>query len=905
MANLYNDEISNFIKSSSSITNDPLGLASGLSDKKKSIAKSTPWDQDPSANKDEVFWKPILIDPARWNKLYPYRLLVIDVNTTGKPRVVSGDSKASGGVQKYVGPEQGIEYIITQTADPGNWEMVLPITPQQLQIQDQFSINTSATMRGILEEHNGVKFKMITAAGTTGIWPQKPTKGGSIKQPSSLETIFSGTIESFGNVTEGIGRVANAFTGKHPNHAGDALKPEETSAGDFSTGYYQAMYLGQFLERYVQAKKDPANKGWRLVFDMPKQNQSFIVSPQAFNFSQSAQKPNEMMFNLQFKAWKRIDLEQNITPASSELPELSANLFQRIVGTIEETRRTLSQSTNLVKAVRSDFQRPFNVLRQASLAIKDVGGLVFSVIDLPRQIIEDAKDSIQDSLLNVSTAFNRGVSNRGGSAGNSSGSNLYNPLSSKFTSTASKAGAIVDSMVIRQSANEGLSFDEVSSGALGDDAAERLETDPLNNVFQNPEENFDLFNEISVEDLQLTSAQQDAVDEEIERIRLLTINDFRDFRNELLSLSTDISNNFGAGHQTYSDIYRVPQPRERALPLTIEENEILAALFESIQALDLLTSTKKYDDLNEQNPLEFVGGLADESGISFEQFSSKLLVPVPFGLTIEELAARYMGDVNKWLEIATLNKLRSPYIDEEGFQLILLSNADGRQFNIDNAEEKLFVGQKIILQSLTIPPFSRKIISIEKISDNNYLITVDGLANLDSLTTVDNARIKAFLPGTVNSQNQIYIPTNQPSDEDDRTFDIPGLNPSNLTKLSKVDFLLTDDFDIAINSVGDLRLANGLTNLIQALKIKIKVKKGTLLRHLDFGLGLEHGVSIADIEQGQILKELNEMIRGDSRYDFIESLTFTLRGPTLGIDLSVRLANNTGIVPISFNTRIV
>ena len=32
------------------------------------------------------------------------------------------------------------------------------------------AINTSATLRGVLEEHNGVKFKMINAAGSFGVW---------------------------------------------------------------------------------------------------------------------------------------------------------------------------------------------------------------------------------------------------------------------------------------------------------------------------------------------------------------------------------------------------------------------------------------------------------------------------------------------------------------------------------------------------------------------------------------------------------------------------------------------------------------------------------------------------------------------------------------------------------------
>ena len=297
--------------------------------------------------------------------------------------------------------------------------------------------------------------------------------------------------------------------------------------------------------------------------------------------------------------------------------------------------------------------------------------------------------------------------------------------------------------------------------------------------------------------------------------------------------------------------------------------------------------------------------MADEAGIDFDAESpSKFLVPVPFGLSIEELSARYLGDPDKWIEIVTINKLRSPYIDEDGFELNLLSNAEGRQFNIDDFENKLFIGQKIILKSDTTPSFSRKITSVEKISDNNFLVNVDGLANLDNLTIVNNARIQGFLPGTVNSQNQIYIPSSRPAQEDDRVFEISHLDEQNLTKVSKVDFLLTENFDIALNSLGDFRLSNGLTNLVQALKLKIRTRKGSLLRHLDFGLGLNHGISVADIESGDLVSVLNQMVQADPRFSSISKVSFRLAGSTLAIDMVINVANSTGIVPITFDIRV-
>lgn len=881
--------------------NNELGLSTGTGVEEVTVDKPglMPWTGNSDLINPEAFWKPIKIEGSRWNKLYPYRLLVVDVSKPGKPKIVSSNSNnATRSTSTVLSSERGstgLEYVISQQVLSGGWEITLPITPQQLKIVDQFSINTVATMRGIVEEHNGVKFKIISASGTTGIWPLKPTQGGKIASPTSIGPIFGGTLEATGAALGGIDNIASAFSGKHPNKASTPQKPEQTAYGEFSTGYYQALYLGQFLERYAQAKKNPDYKGWRLVFDIPKQNQSFIVTPVAFEMAQSEQKPNQIMFSFQLKAWKRINLQDDKTPGG-ELPKLETEQFQRIVNTISATRRALGKAKNLVAAVRSDSAAIFNILRQGSLAVKDLTGVVISTADLPDQIIQDANSAIQESLVNLQGDFPPTL---GSQASANDGTVLSDPQSA----SSGNAGDVIKYSNELQKINEGLSAEQVAAGDLGADAAARQDTNPLNNVFASPETNFDLFNSISVDGLNLNVRQRLAIEEELDRVRLLTINDFRDFRQELVRLARDIADNFGAGNQTYANIYGFPDPKSRPIPMTDEENEILQSIFESVQAFDLLTATKQYDDFSITNALDFVGGLANESGIDFQIASSKLLVPVPFGLTIEEISGRYLNDSSKWLEIVTLNKLRSPYIDETGYVYPMLSNAEGRQFNVNDSQKNLFVGQKITILSNTQPPISRKIVSVEKIGDENYLVTVDGLDDLDVFKTSDKARMQGYLPGTVNSQNQIYIPVDAPSDPDDRTFSVANVPDTSLNKLAKIDWLLTENFDVAINSVGDFRFASGLTNLIQALKMKIKTQKGSLLKHLDYGIGITHGISVADIENGAIIKSLNAMIASDNRFQSVDSIKIRLVGATMTIDMVVKIANGTGILPITFDVR--
>ncbi|HLD91595.1 MAG TPA: hypothetical protein VI911_11410 [Patescibacteria group bacterium] len=882
--------------------NNQLGFNDSSSKEKSTgiSAQVEPWDINKS-KKEESFFPANFIDGKRWDRVYPYRLMVIDIRTK---RVITSE----GGTMRPMDVDtsyfqHGTDFSLTQTMTQSlGWIVDLPITPQQLSITDQFAINTSATMRGVVEEHNGVKFKLISVQGTTGIWPNRPTQGAKLKSPTILGSLFGGTFEALTGVVQGIKQVQSAFTGQHPNRLADAASPQSTGSLT-ETGYYKAHLMAQFFERYAQEKKKAVNKHWRLVFNIPKQNQSFIVTPLTFNWNQNQQRPNEVIFSFQLKAWKRVDISTNETGVKAELPDLSPNALQRIITGINGARATLAASMNLLRAVRSDFRKPLDILRQTALAVKDLGGLAFAVVDLPSSIIGDYKSSIKESLSITKNAFKRGVDNGGNrvSTGNSISSIGINI---KTQSLTAGAGAAVNAIVSESNRFEGLSTQAVADGALGLEASQSLQTSALDSVFENPEENFELFNSVSLDDLILTPQQQALVDNELEIIRLTTVNDHRESRNELEKLMNDLSNYFGAGNQTYSDVYGLPDPKERIIPMTLEENEILESLMEAIQSYDLLIATKEWDDNKIESPLEYVGGLANEAGINFEQYTSKYLAPVPFGLTIEEIAARYLGNPDRWIEIVTLNNLRSPYIDEEGFYYNLLSNGEGRQITVDDSLNQLYIGQNIVLSSNTVPAFIRKIINVEKISDTNYLITVDGLDNLDNLTTAGAAKLQGYLPGTANSQNQIYIPINTPAEEDDRTFEIPYLDEKHLTKLSKVDWLLTDQGDLAINSVGDLRLSNGLTNLIQALKLKIKIKKGTLLRHLDYGLGLEHGMSVADIENGEIIKALNKMIEDDPRFDSIERITIKLVGPTLAIDMAVKLANQSGILPINFDVNL-
>ena len=94
--------------------------------------------------------------------------------------------------------------------------------------------------------------------------------------------------------------------------------------------------------------------------------------------------------------------------------------------------------------------------------------------------------------------------------------------------------------------------------------------------------------------------------------------------------------------------------------------------------------------------------------------------------------------------------------------------------------------------------------------------------------------------------------------------------------------------------------AAGLTNLIQALKIKLFTERGSILTDPSFGISIAPGRSIADIKVDDLLKDIGGLILKDARFESIDSLEISLNGPTLEISLKVVLANRLGVVPITF-----
>lgn len=781
------------------------------------------------------------IDFRRWNQYFPYQFLVVEESKNGD---YTTDNK---------------------------WIFTLPFPPESLDYHMPMATTLTPTLSGTIEENNGIPIRPITLTGTLGVMPLRGH--ADIHEHTPVMTaIFSGTVQN------GV-RLANNFITPQENLV-DKDTLDRSLAETTTTGYYQMRLFKQFLEDFTALKKTKDGAKRFLAFAMNKDEALYLVSLNHCTFRKTKDSPLEYMYNLTMQAYKRIKVSGLKQPfADAYAPSVrDPNKLAQVLNSINKARKVLADAVSTLEAVRGDIDAAlFEPVRQLTLFCKQLIGLPLVTADLPKNILSDCRYAILE-YMGLGAAF-QGVDG----ALDTQKKSIYD--------AADKLGQYFN----RESQTG--QFDQASSGDVS--AQHETDQDEAMDPFHNPSNFYDLFSNIPVSALRLSPKIINKINGDRAQATAQTRLDFEKTRDQISQVLADFEAAVNLGDATFNATYSRP-----AIPViheaTKEDYKVIYSLNDTITQLGFLAATREINQFQVKS-VDVMAGLAARSGIAFQRPISKFSVPFPYGSTLEQLSYRYLGTPDRWLEIVALNGLRTPYVDETGFSLPLLTN--GKESNIIVSDiSNLSVGQQVTLYSSDTTKTVRRIDAIKELAPGQYELTLDGDSDLDRYTTYGRANLHTFLPGTVNSQQLIYIPSNvEPGFRTLETKAIPGINEFDpLIEVGGIDMLLSDTNDIIVTSDGDNRWAIGMANIIQMTRIELSTLRGKLMDHPGFGLPITPGISIADTSATDIIQSIRDMFTQNPSFEALESAKVSIEGGAASISIAAFIKGTSQLLPLTF-----
>ena len=430
---------------------------------------------------------------------------------------------------------------------------------------------------------------------------------------------------------------------------------------------------------------------------------------------------------------------------------------------------------------------------------------------------------------------------------------------------------------------------------------------------------FGIFDNTLITQVPLSPEERNLIDDKKKRINLFTRDDFIDIRNTLVKARDQLVDIRGLSDTDYNRVKGRASIAKQTNATNQDINDILQ-VNQAIKSVEFVLANQFQLQTSFVDPFALARTNANNPDVTIGDYNSGFLVKMGYDQDLRQLARNFLGDEERWIDIAIANGLKPPYIDEIGQRLPLIANGRLNKVTIretDDAgrlnKDKFYINQVIFVQSDAVKfPDQRVIINIEQVPiSGDIILELDGEENLDQYKISANAHIRVFKPNTINSNFYVLIPTEQELDDTRRVSDPWFLRTSpEEEKRLKVDLAIDENGELNMSQAGDLNLSYGLDNGAQALRLKIGVSQSELRRHQNFGLVNLVGRTNLDIEtlRATLGDSINRAIEADERFDRIESLNITYSvdrenpdGNTgMNVRMAVRIAGSGSVIPISF-----
>lgn len=425
---------------------------------------------------------------------------------------------------------------------------------------------------------------------------------------------------------------------------------------------------------------------------------------------------------------------------------------------------------------------------------------------------------------------------------------------------------------------------------------------------------YPVFDVIKLQSITLTNEEQTLIANKRATLQVYSKNDFLAIKKTLREFRDSLADLIGLSDPDYNAIYGRAPVKEQSVA-SITDLNLMLVIEQQLGIIDFILSNLFAID-TAIDPFALARLNANNPEIDIGQHGSGKLVKLNSKEDLPSLAKRFLGNADKWIDIAIANGLKDPYVDEIGSELFFLTNGGENQINIAPVDtfgneniNKFYINQFVLIRSNTNPfPSQRIITGIRQVSlSGEIILSISGDPDMASYTLADSASIRVFKPNTINSSQYILIPSESRL-SDARVEEIPWfLTGSTVSeKNTKVDLAIGEDGQLLFTTNGDLALSYGLDNAIQAIKIKMLTELGTNRRHPGFGLLNLVGVPTTQEEdvRATLVKVINEQVAADSRFDRVQSLDVARNAHTtaVGYDVTlvVKLAGSNTFLPITF-----
>lgn len=818
-----------------------------------------------------------VIQQANWNKSLPYYFAVCVADSNG----IVTNQRVDGATLGQIG--------LTSNICPLN------INPSNISISHNFAINVAATNHGIIEEHNGLVFRMIHISGTTGVVPLKQNR---FKSPSKAlkiaQSLFPAASSAVVNLLQQPKAIAGSILGGQDNDL-NSLKFDLTQ-----TGYFQFWQLNNFLIAYAESKKMSSQafdaSSLRLIFTSGKDNIAYVVTPMTFEMRKDVNNPLLYRYDITLKAWDVVSAIPLKVQPQADIPSPDAqSIIASVTGVLTTARQTIVSATNVLSGVQSDLNHMMNIYNQAILVYKGAAGLVADVGNFGSVFSSNASALMLNSSRNqqavismVNSPTNRTTNQPAVQAAQAAAPQASQSLSSSTATILSGVG-INTSQPLTLNTPGGQQKVDPEKQNISPLAATLVTQAMATSDFQN----------LTIDQLDLPAVIQSGITQVLQKSQNLTSGDIQSLTNQLQNVSDNYAFSIGAMDPHYAATFNVPfNPSSTAVPT---EQDIItqAALQDSITSFTSTLATGQF--FLDRSPDPFLAANAHlTSQDQLATPNSTIAVPFQRGATLDTLAQQYLGDAKRSREIAVVNYLRAPFIDEIGFTLSI-SGANGRTFVVADISN-LAISQLITLQNTTASSTRRTILNIENIGNMQWRITVDGLANLAMYTPTSDPTLFSYLPGTVGPGDMVLIPSSAVPSQ------FASIRPTQLfNKLSHAEQVFLIDIaldplnaqDISVAPNGDASRSYGYSNAVQALRLAVEVERGELDRHPSFGLAVPIGSRNSDIDPSEAETMVRASITNDSRFVGAD-VTIEISGSEVILDVQAQGAAGTGQVPVTF-----